>query len=129
MPTKQCGSTVLCTGTALIVVGGEANDGSPLKTVEIMNTVTKQWSTAAILLQPVMYAPAAVCGDRVYILGETGMYTCSAVTLIQSPKSSLASLLWKRDMYTGVWNEVAAPPVTETTCVSIDGRLLTIGGS
>ena len=69
MPTKRCGSTVLCTGTALIVVGGEANDGSPLKTVEIMNTVTKQWSTAAILLQPVMYAPAAVCGDRVYILG------------------------------------------------------------
>ena len=28
----------------------------------------------------------------------------------------------------GVWSEVAAPPVTETTCVSIHGRLLTIGG-
>ena len=51
------------------------------------------------------------------------MYTCSAVTLIQSCKS-LA-----RKRYTGVWNKVAAPPVTETTCVSIHGRqLLTIGG-
>ena len=27
-----------------------------------------------------------------------------------------------------VWKEVAAPPVTDTTCVSVYGRLLVIGG-
>ena len=126
IPTKRCVSTALCTGTALIVAGGAASSFSLLRTVEIMNTVTKQWSTAAALPQPVTLAPAAVCGDRIYILGKSSMYTCSSVTLIQSCKSFLASL---RKANTGrVWNEVAAPPVKHTTCVSIHGRLLAIGG-
>jgi hypothetical protein len=121
MPTKRYGSTA----TALIVVGGEAKVYSPLKTVEIMNIATKQWSTAADLPQPVKFAPAAVCGDQIYILGDSSMYTCSVVTLVQSCKSFLASL-WKGD--TGVWSELTASPVTRTTCVSIHGRLLAIGG-
>ena len=72
-----------------------------------------------------MLAPVAVCGDHVYILGESSMYTSSVVTLIQSCKSFLASF-WNRD--TGIWSEIAAPPVTQTTCMSIHGRLLAIGG-
>ena len=123
MPTKRYGSTALCAGTALIVVGGEAKESSPLKTVEIMNIMTKQWSTAADLPRPVTYAPAAICGDCVYILSESIMYTCSVISLIQSRKSFLAS-----GGDTGVWNTVAAPPVKNTTCVSIHGRLLTICG-
>ena len=122
MPTKRCTSTALCTGITLIVAGGKTKDYS-LKTVEIMNIATKQWSTAADLPQPVTCAPAAVCGDQVYILGETSMYTCSVATLVQSRTSFLASLQ-KR-----VWSELAAPPVKLTTCVSIHGRLLTIGGT
>ena len=125
MPTKRWGSTALCTKTAVIVVGGEAKDDSPLKTVEIMSTVTKQWSTAVDLPQSVTYAPAALCGEQVYILGETSMYTCSLVTLILSRKSFLASL---RKGDAGVWNEIAAPPVKLTTCVSIHGQLLAVGG-
>ena len=58
---------MLCTGTALIVVGGKAKDGSLLKIVEVMNILTKQWSTAADLPQPVTFAPAAVCGDHAYL--------------------------------------------------------------
>jgi serine/threonine protein kinase len=125
MPSKRYGSTALCTGTALIVVGGMAKDSSPLKTVEIMNIMTKQWSTAADLLRPVTYAPVAVCGDHLYIMGESIMYTCSVISLIQSCKSFLASL---RKGDTGVWNTVTAPPVNSTTFVSIHDRLLTICG-
>ena len=47
------------------------------------------------------------------------MYTCPVSALIQSCKSRPTA---------DVWNKVAAPPVTDTTCVSILGRLLTIGG-
>jgi N-acetylneuraminic acid mutarotase len=120
MPTKRVQSTALCTGTVLIVIGGNAKDGSPLKSVEIMNTVTKQWSTAADLpAQPAAYAPVAVCGECVYIVGNSSMNTSSLATLIQS-------FLKKGD--TSVWNEVAAPPVKCTTCVSIYGQLLAIGG-
>ena len=54
------------------------------------------------------------------------MYTCSLPILIQSSKSIPASIRNSRD--TRVWNKVAAPPVTETSCVSIHGQLLAVGG-
>ena len=129
MPTKRWGSTALCTGTALVVAGGDTKQCSDLKTVEVMNTGTEQWSTAADLPQPLWQAPAAVCGDHVYILGRSNkvmyMYTCSVLTLIQSCKSFLASI---RNRDARVWKEAAAPPAMETTCVSIHGQLLVIGG-
>ena len=124
MPTRRYGSIALCTGTALIVAGGKNNFGGVLlKTVEVMNTETLQWSTAADLPQPLLYAPGALCGDLVYILSlesdSKSMYTCPVSTLIQSCRSRLTA---------NVWNKVAAPPIARTTCVSIHGQLLTIGG-
>ena len=121
MPTKRWGSTALCTGTHLIVAGGKTEQDSELKTVEIMNTATKQWSTAADLPQPTSFAPAAVCGDIFYIFGKSNMYKCSVNALIQSDKS-FGSFLRNR------WKKVAAPQIKETTCISIHGRLLAIGG-
>jgi N-acetylneuraminic acid mutarotase len=123
MPTKRQGTTAACTGTAVIVAGGLGK--APIQTVEVLNTETHQWSTAADLPQPLSYAPASVCGDQFYILGKSNMYSCSVITLIQSCKSFLASF---RSRGARVWKEVAAPLVTETTCVSIHGRLLAIGG-
>ena len=109
----------MCTGTALIVVGGIDRDGVTLQTIEVLNTETLQWCTATDLPQPLYQAPVAVCDDHLYVLGECIMYTCSLATLIQSHISGLGARVWK---------EVAAPPVTLTTCVSVHGRLLTIGG-
>ena len=124
MPTKRYGSTALCTGTALIAAGGKKEGHFLLKTVEVMNTETLQWSTAADLPQPLWCAPGAVCGDHVYILllesDSKSMYTCPVSTIIKSYRSRLTA---------NVWNKVAAPPLTTTTCVSIFDRLLTIGGS
>ena len=123
MPTKRNGLTALCTGTDLIVAGGMRKDYSTLRTVKVMNTETLQWSTAADLPRPVLRAPGAVCGDHVYILSleshSKTMYTCPVSALIQSCRSSPTA---------DVWNKVAAPPVTQTACVSILSRLLAIGG-
>ena len=123
MPTKRYGSTALCIGTVLIVAGGESESFVKQQTVEVMNTETLQWSTAAHLPQPVSCAPGAVCGDHVYILSLESrfrsMYTCPVSALIQSCRSRPTA---------DVWNKVAAPPITWTTCVSILGRLITIGG-
>ena len=125
MPTKRFGMNVLCTEAALIVAGG-LNYKSSLQTIEVLNTETLQWSTGADLPQPLSYAPASVCGDQIYILGESNMYTCSLQALVQSCNESfLASF---RIRGARVWEEVAAPPVIQTTCVSIHGQLLTIGG-
>ena len=49
MPTKRGNTTVLCTGTTQIVVGGLGEAGKVLSTVEVMNTEDHQWSTAADL--------------------------------------------------------------------------------
>ena len=123
MPTKRFGSTALCTGTALIVAAGTSEGGVLLQSVEVMNTDTLQWSTAADLPQPLWCAPGAVCGDHVYIssLGRDSksMYTCPVSTLFLSCCSRPTA---------NIWNKVAGPPVVRTTCVSIHGRLLTIGG-
>jgi hypothetical protein len=125
MPTKRYVAIVLSIEVALIVGGGE-NYESKLQTVEVLNTKTFQWSTAADLPQPLKFAPAAACGDQVYILGEPIMYTCSLQALVQTRNKSFFPNF--RNRSARVWKEVTAPPVTETTCVSIHGRLLAIGG-
>ena len=125
MPTKRSVSTALCSGMTLIVAGGMDKIGSRLQIVEVLNSENLQWSTVAGLPQPLSQAPAVACGDQVYILGDSNMYTCSVGTLIRSCKSSLASI---RNRGAKAWKIVAAPPVTLTTCVSIHGRLLAIGG-
>ena len=125
MPTKRYGSTALCTETAMIVAGGRNKDGSLLQAIEVMNTETLQWSTAADLPKPLLCAQVSVCGVQVYISGRANMYTCSMLTLIQSCKSFLAGI---RNRGARVWREVAAPRVEETTYVTVHGRLLTVGG-
>ena len=87
MSIKRYGSTALCTGTALIVAGGNESYSNP-KTIEVMNTATKQWTTAlSDLPQPLAYAynEAAICGDHIYILRRSYnvMYTCSIRSLVQ----------------------------------------------
>ena len=127
MQTTLEGSTALYTGTALIVAGGRDKDLSALRAVEVLNTETLQWSTAADLPVPLWEAPAAICGDCIYILREPNMrmYTCSVTGLIKSHKSLLSSL---RNKVVGLWKEVAAPPVTDTTYMSIHDQLVAIGG-
>ena len=124
MSIKRYGSTALCTGTALIVAGG--NENYSTKTIEVMNTTTKQWSTAPDLPRPLAYAynQAAICDDHIYILGRSNnvMRTCSIRSLVQP---HLASFRYK---VLGVWKKVAAPPVKHTTFVSVCGLLLAIGG-
>ena len=117
-------SIALCTGTALIVAGGW-NETS----VEVMNTETQKWSNAAPLPEPLYNASATICGDRIYILGgygatyegETSVLTCSLSTLLQSCSMDFPDGV-------PVWSKVADLPVTNSTCVSLNGRLLAIGG-
>ena len=127
LPPMRVGHThsiALCTGTALIVAGGW-NETS----VEVMNTETQKWSNAAPLPEPLYNASATIYGDRIYILGGNGatfdglisVFTCSLSTLLQSCSMDFP------DGVT-VWSKIADLPVTNSTCVSLNGRLLAIGG-
>ena len=124
MQVARTHSMALCTGTALIVAGGW-NETS----VEVMNTETQKWSNAAHLPEPVYNASITICGDRLYVLGGYGptyegvmsVLTCSLSTLLQSCSADFPDSI-------EVWTRIADLPVTNSTCVSLNGRLLAIGG-
>ena len=134
MPTEREGTTSLCTGGTLIVAGG-MGDGGVLSTVEVMNTENSQWSAAADLPQPMYYASATACGDRISMLGgfdkrysyTKSVYTCSVSALLQSCVPSSLEAISLSDK-ASVWRQVADLPLTRSTCVSFYGRLLAIGG-
>ena len=141
MPTKRGDTTAVCTGTILIVAGGMGVGNRKVSTVEVMDTETHQWSTAADLPQPIYDASATVCGDQVYMLGGVNkdfiytksVYTCSVSALLQSCIQSAQSLERNvertslEDKVT-VWKRAADLPVIRSTCESFHGRLLAVGG-
>jgi hypothetical protein len=136
MPTKRRSTTSLCTGTALIVAGGYG--GRDLSTVEVMDTETHQWSTAADLPQPMYHTSATVCGDQLYMLGGAvggryfkSAYTCSVSALLQSCVPSSMEAKFQRTSLedkASVWRQTTDLPVTLSSCESFHGRLLAVGG-
>jgi hypothetical protein len=145
MPTKRYNVSALCTGTALIVAGGSGCRGrgdkdEALKTVEVLNTETREWHTAADLPQPLALSSMTLCGDLVYLLGGVDkdeeftklVYSCSLTSLLFSTGSKslgkrlINTLAWSRKG--SPWNRVADLPVIRSTAVSLHGRLLAIGG-
>ena len=127
MPTKRRRTIALCSRKALVVAGGDSGD--TLCTVEIMNTETLTWSIAAELPQKLRVASATLtAGDRLYILGGVhsswngthAVYTCSLSALLRSSCSPASP--------GDIWERVADLPVTWATCVSIQNRVLAVGG-
>ena len=141
MPTKRSSSVVVCTGQALIVAGGVGQCLKTLRTVEVMDIDTKEWSPAADLPEPLCRASITICHNRIYIIGglnDSGsiksVYTCTLTDLFLSCRSrSLGerlaqSLSLTSPARSNVWNKVADLPVIESTCVTLHGQLLAIGG-
>ena len=144
MPTKRYIVSALCTGTTLIVVGGRGCGhgfkDEVLITVEVLNTETREWHTAADLPQPLAQSSTALCGDLVYLLGGFNeddvatnlVYSCSLTSLLFSTGSTslgerVVSTL-TRSSKGSPWNRVADLPVKRSTAVSLHGRVLAIGG-
>ena len=124
MPTKRQNMTALCTENVLIVAGG--SDGRMLSTVEVMDIWNHQWSVAADLPEPLEMASACICEDKVYMLGaynSESAYSCVLESLILSCHSEV----YLESMST-IWNKMAKLPISRSTCVSLRGQLLAIGG-
>ena len=139
MPTKRQFTTVVCSGRSLVVAGGTGERDKNLSTVEVMNTETLQWSTASNLPHQLSEASATLCGDQVYMLGgfdqtdkkSKSVFTCSLAALLQScqPQSLVARLwTWSLASEPKVWHQIADTPVTLSTCGSLCGQLLAVGG-
>ena len=137
MPTKRYILSALCTGTVLIVAGGEDDDNHKLQTVEVLNTETRQWHTAPDLPEPLAESSLALRGDLVYLLGginkdnspTNSVYSCSLSSLVSSKSlgERLVSTL-RRSSKGSTWNRVVDLPVKRPTAVTLHSQLLVIGG-
>ena len=122
MPTKRHSTAVVCSGKALVVAGGERYMFK-LTTVEVMNTDTLQWSIARSLPCPLSGASATICGDRIYLVGGQDNNSTSTNCILTS---SLTALLQSRT--NSVWHLITDLPVSQSTCVTLNERLLAVGG-
>ena len=140
MPTKRWLTAVVCSGRSLVVVGGSTGFKKPkLSVVEVMDTETLQWSTASSLPHPLYQASATLCGDQVYMLGgrvqdekeSKSVLTCSLTVLLQSCQPQSLGVQLKHLSLTSepeVWQQLADTPVTFSTCASLHGQVLAVGG-
>ena len=139
MPTKRYNTAAVCSGRSLIVAGGE--DGSnKLATVEVLDTDARQWSIASSLTRPLTSATISICGERLYMLGgedQTGYPTrsvlsCSIPELLQSCQTQ--PTLWQRLLRTApanqstIWRHVADAPHYYSSCATLCGQLVAVGG-
>ena len=137
MPTKRCSTAVVCSGKSLVVAGG-VGGYEDLSTVEVMDTETLEWSTASSLPHPLSEASATVYEDKVYMLGgfdhigpSKSVFTCSLAALLQSWQPQSLGARLKTLSIAGrqeVWHKLAGTPFTFSTCASLRGELLAVGG-
>ena len=134
---------VACTSTSLIVAGGGGPD-KEWAPVEVMDTSTLCWSTAASLPHPWWQATAIIIGDRMYMAGgfvkdvhTNSVLTCVVSELLQSTATQHQSLGARPTAASGlqpstdshkVWQEAAPLPVYRSSLASFHGRLLAVGG-
>lgn len=131
MTTKRMLPAVVATELYLVVAGGNARcQGYKLTSVEVMTISSKQWLTAIDLPIPASRMSMTQCGDDLYMLGgwikETTMtqqvLTCSLATLVRSCET--------QSTFTpsGVWQRVADVPEYQSTCTTLQGALVSVGG-
>ena len=134
MPTKRYGTAAVCSGKSLVVAGGSEGDGKLLYIVEVMDTKTLQWSTASSLLFALRYASATICQDRIYLLGygmsdePRSVLACSMADLQQSCRPQSLGARLETLTLQEVWHRVADLPVHSSSCATLCGQLLAVGG-
>ena len=148
MPTKRSETVTVSIKNALIAAGGVDQDNKILKTVEVLDIPSQEWSIAADLLVPLMCASTTICGDYIYMLGgwskkitpTNSVYRCSLTDLLESCKAGSREELFdlsssltvsgqaSSESTESVWGKISDLPVTRSTCTTLHGQLLAIGG-
>ena len=129
MPTSRYLLAAVCRGTSLIAAGG-LGGGRALRTVEVMDTESLQWTLVNPLPHPMWEASIAVSQEKVYLLGgrdqngpTLSVFTCS--TLQTQP---LDAQLEKPANQLTPWHQVADAAHYLSTAVCVGEVLLAIGG-
>ena len=88
MPTARYRPAAVTTPTHLIVAGGRTKlIFTALSSVEILDTITLQWSSASSSPKALSYPHMSLCGEDLYLSKDNTIFSCSVENY-----SSLASL-------------------------------------
>ena len=134
MPTKRYATAAVCSGKSLVVAGGSGRDYEPLHIVEVMDSETLQWSTASSLPFALRNATATICQDCIYLLGyyrssePRSVLACSMADLLQSCRPQSLGTRLETLTPQEVWHRVADLPVCSSSCATLCGQLLAVGG-
>lgn len=124
MPTKRMFAMAVSSANVLVVVGGWSGH-HPVHAVEVLrlDNFPHMWMRAASLPSPVYSASACICKGKLYVLGgftqkgPTKAVACATVhSLLDSHKEGV------------VWHRATSLPTYRSTCITINDRLLSLGG-
>ena len=139
MLIRRCVAIAICNDSVLVVAGGVGDEQEDIKSVEVMDLRTKQWSKAVNLPRPLSSGTATVCNGQLCFLGgverrgEDGnriaskaLLTCSLSSLLESCKPRPRVVT----NYAKIWSVFPNVPFLRATCVTfpVGGDLLAIGG-
>ena len=137
MPRPRSFAAVICTRNSLIVAGGKKGrhyGQTYVNSVEIMDTESGTWCSAARLPNPYSRMSATVCGNRIYMLGGFGLMGRVRSVVSCSIDALLQSQAWSNWIKSGltfkpVWSLVAKLPRYHfATAISINDQLFALGG-
>ena len=106
-----------------LVVAGGYDDGNFLSSVEVMNTTSNQWFTAAQTPTHVSDMRTALVGDMWYLMG--GCYS-DMVYSVSLP--ALISQVNSKNTREEIWKEISGLGHIQSSPLSISGSLLALGG-
>ena len=120
MRTKRTYPAAVTTPTHLVIAGGRSSLESELAKVEVLNTETFQWSRVSSLPAAASSPQMTVCGGCIYSAKLDGnTFSCSVESLLKSVDSRDGG---------SVWTTIDNIPVTDSSLVTLKGRMLAIGG-
>ena len=128
MPTVRAGPSAVTYKEWLIVVGRCSDRNS---SVDIMNTNSKQWHTAAPAPTPWYHMNTAVVGDICYFMGgyiggggaTDVVYSVSLPALISQVNSKQSAEKGQQ-----IWKSISGLGLYGSTPLSLSGSLLALGG-
>lgn len=133
MSTRRCRSSVLYVQRSVVVAGGVIDGNVVCNTVEVLNIDTHAWTTAACLPEALYRSSMAVSGNSIYLLGGFDKKNLAVravlicpVDLLLKPRPPFISSV--STTTSSIWSRATDLSVTQSTCVSLRGQLLAVGG-
>ena len=107
----------------VIVLGGWSSEWTNI--VELLNTESGSWSTLTSLPQSLIFPSAALCGDRLYVIGrDDDGFSCSLQLLLPSDQPTRPQPTLRAQ----TWMPLPHLPVKGSTSTTLREQLVIVGG-